>query len=226
MYAYQKKILDDFVFNFIYGCALHDAVLQKAFIGDRKWINNVSEAKQSVKKYVDKIINGDFKNPDNATKSNHDKLFFETAENVCKQINSKKPKNSQIGNFTFGNAQKLINMTIKHVYAHTYSINSTTCNFTRDNFRHCHCPMDSIMLEKVWNEYAQCFSPEERKKVLGKNFCSAWGCMGFNDSRYENFQNAIKAIIPKNNGNIFPIEYDYIIWKNSNKKQQKQGTTP
>ena len=221
MYNYDRAILDDHIFNFIYGCALHDAVLQKAFKGERTWIADVTEAKETVKKYIDCIVKGDFKNADNATKTKHEDFFLKTAKEVCNQINNSKfkPTNVSVGNFTFGNAQKLINMTVKHVYAHTYSIHLLDYVPIRDHFRHCHCPMDSIMLGKVWKEYKNVYNQSQRKSDLGDNeyFCQSWGNEDFDLNggqpfRYKKFQEAIKNIIDKNQGNIFPIEYDYIFW--------------
>ena len=80
----------------------------------------------------------------------HEKLFLETAINVCKSINNYEGKPDTAGNFSFGNAQKLINMTIKHIYLHTYTIDSLGFPSIRERFRYCHCPMDSIMLQDVW----------------------------------------------------------------------------
>lgn len=222
MYTYKKSILDDHIFNFIYGCALHDAVLQKAYEGERTWISKVSGAKMAVKKYIDRVVRGDFKNSDANTKATHEKVFLETAIEVCNKINNSndKPTNPTVGRFTFGNAQKLINMTTKHVYAHTYSMNLLEHDSIRDYFRHCHCPMDSIMLDKVWKEYKNSFDNSIRKKELGNCECfhKSWGNEDFNTNkqilpcRYKKFQEAINDIIDKNGGNIFPVEYDYIFW--------------
>ena len=221
MYIYDRAILDDHVFNFIYGCALHDAVLQKAFNGERTWIADVMEAKETVKKYIQSIVKGDFKDADSMTKARHEDFFLQTAREVCNQINnsSLKPTKASVGKFTFGNAQKLINMTVKHVYAHTYSICLLNHASIRDCFQHCHCPMDSIMLGKVWKEYKNVFNQSKRKIDLGDNeyFCQSWGNEDFHlneeqPCRYKKFQKAIKTIIDEKQGNIFSIEYDYIFW--------------
>ena len=222
MYNYDRAILDDHIFNFIYGCALHDAVLQKAFKGERTWIADVTEAKETVKKYINRVVKGDFKNADDETKKKHEDFFLKTAKEVCKQINNSnfKPTNISVGNFTFGNAQKLINMTVKHVYAHTYSIHLLDYASIRNHFRHCHCPMDSIMLDKVWKEYKNSFDNSIRKKELGNCECfhKSWGNEDFNTDkqilpcRYKKFQEAIKNIVDEKQGNIYPIEYDYIFW--------------
>lgn len=45
----EEKIKDR-LFEFIYGCALHDAILQLAFKGEKKWIYEVNAAKNELKK--------------------------------------------------------------------------------------------------------------------------------------------------------------------------------
>ena len=209
---YNKNRMDNIVFNFIYGCALHDAILQKSYNStDKKWIRDVSCAQALVRNYIDCILRGDYK--DQNAKGDHDKFFISTASAICQVINGEEKNKGFKPIFSFGNAQKLINMTVKHVYAHTFS-NPT---LDRDCFRHCHCPMDSIMLDKIWKKYKDTF---KNTKALGKSdeFHEAWGTEGgigpFTalPQRYTAFQKAILDIIEVNNGNIFPIEYDYIFW--------------
>lgn len=212
-YTYNKNGMSDLVFNFIYGCALRDAILQKAFeCDDKSWVCKVQAAKITVKEYIDAVLSGRFKTP--ADKKDHDDLFLATANAVCAAINSARPSSCTC-TFTFGNAQKLINMTVKHVYAHTYSSPAI-----RECFRNCHCPMDSVMLGNVWKAYKDTFNDKKRKTDLisSDSFHSAWSKEGTNHpiadipERYEKFQKAILDIIAQNKGDIFPIEYDYIFW--------------
>lgn len=221
-YNYNNMKMDEKVFNFIYGCALRDAILQKSYDGERTWIgSDVPEAQDYVKKYINRVLMGEFEKDDEAVKKAHDKAFLETAINVCNAINGYIKKPIGAGRFSFGNAQKLINMTVKHVYAHTYSIHTVGYSSIRERFRYCHCPMDSIMLSTVWKEYRETFGLKERK-ILGSNFGKAWGKEDFEidkvgnamlPTRYTKFQNAILKTIVKDGGNVFPIEYDYIAWK-------------
>ena len=41
-----EEKMKDRLFEFIYGCALHDAILQLAFKGEKKWIYEVNAAKK------------------------------------------------------------------------------------------------------------------------------------------------------------------------------------
>lgn len=66
----QEKILDK-IFDFVYGCALHDAVLQGAFIGKKAWIRGLEEPKKKLREYIEKVINKEFENQDN-----HDNFFI------------------------------------------------------------------------------------------------------------------------------------------------------
>lgn len=218
MYIYNKEEIDSKVFRFIYGCALRDAILQKSFQGKRTWVYDVCEAQKEVKEYINQVLKGDFKENTPEKKNAHDKAFLETAKNVCKAINSYEDKPANAGTFHFGNAQKLINMTVKHVYAHTYSIHTVEYSSIREHFRWCNCPMDQDMLETVWEHY----NGNEYK--YKKDFCAPWGRENFENEkngdprlpkRYIAFQDTVNAIIKKDNNSVFPIEYDYIDWKKS-----------
>ena len=214
MLSYNKNEMDNRAFSFIYGCALRDAILQKAFIGKKDWIAEVTEAQEPVKKYINDVLYGEFKKE--TDKEKHEKAFLEAAKSVCDIINRAKPKNAK-DTFSFGNAQKLINIVTKHIYAHTYSFNLVSKTDIRANFRFCHCPMDSIMLSNVWRDY-KAFGNNERANDLGENFLGPWGNEDFDlasgerrlPSRYVRYQTAVEKL---KGPDVFPIEYDYIVWK-------------
>lgn len=216
-YLYEKAILEEHVFTFIYGCALKDAVLQKAFSGKKAWIGKeVPEAKAHVRAYIDRVLSGEFREASDAAKRAHDEALLSAAIAVCEAIKGYKDKHANADEFSFGNAQKLINMTVKHIYAHTYSVPDL-----RDCFRYCHAPMDSIMLSKVWRMVGKKLGKSERAKRLGENFLSPWGreefaengegCSNFSE-RYLNFQAAIRKLIEEEKGDLFPVEFDYVFW--------------
>ena len=203
-------------FSFIYGCALHDAILQKAFLGKKDWIATVTSAQKPIKEYINSVLLGKFKEID--AKELHNNVFLQTAKDVCDLINKNRPDDA-VDIFSFGNAQKLINIVVKHVYAHTYSLNILEHADIRENFRFCHCPMDSIMLSHVWKMYKKEFGAEERMRELGDDFLKSWGSEDFDlieneriqPQRYIRYQNAIEKL---KDPDIFSIEYDYIVWKN------------
>lgn len=222
-YDYEKEKFEQKSFNFIYGCALRDAVLQKSFVGDKAWINNVTKAIAPVKTYIDLVLEGKLKNVEE-----HDEAFLKAAKDVCDEINNYTPRPAGAGIFHFGNAQKLLNMTVKHVYTHMYSIHTVKYGSIRENFRFCHCPLDQEMKSNVWKDYGNTIGPKERKKALLSfdEFNKAWGNEDFGldknlknkdkrtlPLRYMSFQKAVRDIIEKQNGDVFPIEYDFIKWK-------------
>ena len=234
-YNYHSSTMDDVVFNFIYGCALVDAITQKSFDGDKAWIGKeVPEARETVKTYITQVLSGTFEQECDASRAKHEAAFLEAAITLCKQINDKGKALGQKGTFHFGNAQKLINMTVKHVYAHTYSMQAVTGKSMREKFRYCHCPMDQKMLEIVWKAYKN----TDRRETLGHGnkyngkheagFCKPWGNEDFAldehekpalPMRYLRFQKGITDHIAAQNGDIFPIEYDYLEWKPDFRKQ-------
>ena len=224
MYAYDEALLNQAVFKFIYGCALRDAVLQKSFVGQKAWIAEVTEAEMIVKEYIDAILRGDFEGTSGDIADKHNDAFLDTTIKVCYAINNYVNKPKSTDKFTFGNAQKLINMVVKHVYAHSYCLKSLGYGSIRDKFAFCHCPMDTIMLSHVWKEYAKAFGEKRRKQQLVNDFRKAWGSEDFSlvdgeigyPKRYLNFQNALIEIVNHKHGSIFPIEYDYLYWKTDN----------
>jgi hypothetical protein len=205
-YTYDQETMKKRAFDFIYGCAMHDAILQKAFKGEKIWIGKIEKPKNILSEYICKVLNNEF-----SSQTNHDKFFLETANKICKEINSNKPQGIATDIFSFGNAQKLINITVKHMYTFCYRTSSL-----REGFRFCHCPVDAIMLGNVWG---LC----KGRIDLGKRefFCKSWGSEGIIGNsqpeleefpaRYALFQKAIRDLIGY--GDIFPIEFDYIVWK-------------
>ena len=151
-----------------------------------------------------------------ADQEQHDKIFLETTHNVCREINSYPEKPSSVSAvFSFGNAQKLINITVKHFYSMRYYDCSAT-----NIFRFCHCPMDRIMLENVWDFYAEfegCDN-KKRKQDLGNDFLNPWGREDFEfiegkidfPKRYLIYQRIVKKWAQK--VGCIPIEFDFYFW--------------
>ena len=211
-YLYDRQTISNKIFEFIYGCAMRDAVLQKAFIGEKAWVEGVEESKNILERYINKVLSNEFENQED-----HDEIFLITANDICKAINNKKPDYAA-DIFSFGNAQKLINITAKHFYSLCYYDRNL-----RDSFRYCHCPLDSIMLNKIWKMYKETFGNEARKNKLisVEFFCQSWGNEGVQENiqpelfsfpnRYMKFQSAIRDII--GNDNLYSVEFDYLIWQ-------------
>lgn len=214
------KDMQDKTFDFIYGMALRDATKQQAYKvgkGEKIALYKACPAKSIVKKYIDDLLDG--KNPD----------FYKTAKKAENEFHAK-----QYEKFTFGNTQKLINMTVKYINIAGYH-NDNYADL-REKFRECHCPMDGVMVKKVIKELQDKLKKSEDKnrvkefeenryeirdkdkikKVKWRGFLSnPWGNMSANEEntneQYELFQNIVRCLCKEKN--LTPIEYDFIEWE-------------
>lgn len=202
-------IVDDKVFEFIYTIAMRDATLQKAYelIGyktskgakkpddyKKEELLQNSTAKDIIREYIDNIIAGN--NPN----------FYDVEKDVEKSFDSFIKGKKYLSSFTFGNCQKLINMTVKYFYIVTYS-DSTI----RSHFNDCHCPMDNVMIKTVKRELKN-NKPLKDFKITSKELSKSWSrIVQGNTSQYDAFQEIVKYLA-KQKG-VSPIEYDYLMWK-------------
>ena len=100
-YIYNQDEISTRIFRFIYGCAMHDAILQRAFIGKKDWIVKVEDAKNHLQKYIDFILNNKFQSQDE-----HDSFFIEIANDICREGKSSRYFYTQKKG---GNNQNLLN---------------------------------------------------------------------------------------------------------------------
>ena len=216
----MEKNVNEAIFKFIFNNAMKDAVMMGAYTFEKKWLYSRSDVKEKedIKKvviniletHVKKIVNGEYSS---ISQNCYDKEFVGVAKNITDEIN----KVDQ-GEFTFGNAQKLINMTIKYCYIRFFE---GDLKESRKRFKVCHCPLDKQMLKKVWDEQ------KVSLKYTQANFLMSWGkeVLSYSHSnpnipqlptRYSAFQIAVRKIIKKckekGEGPQIPIEYDYCEW--------------
>lgn len=200
-----KIQMNEMIYDFIYTAAMRDATLQLSYSGEKKWLTQSKKfliSGNALKGLVDGVINGKFEEQEE-----YDKRMLDVSKKICDKINR------AAGNkeFTFGNAQKLINIIMKYFYICTYN-NDTM----KKSFRFCHCPMDSQLLNDVWKNRKLLAKPE----MLGKQkeFVKSWGKEDFDiengtkvfPERYKRFQEAINELA-KAKG-LTRLEYDYVIW--------------
>ncbi len=180
-----KYDMEKYIFRYAYSNAFHDATLRKAFrrktdeedvaFAKRKQEIFVS-AYPVVKDYMVKIIENSHPKP------------IDSIRNIC---------NDESG-FTFGNAQKLVNMTSKYFY-------TVVCKDInkREWFSECDCPMDGKMMELLL---------KQRTDFKYSNL--SWSKLEIIDGKipdeYSDFQNSIRILCDEQG--IYPIEYDYIYW--------------
>lgn len=192
------EYLDKRIFDFVYEMAMRDATMRRAFQvpGDRKNIRQNLQAKNAVHRYIDNILSG----------NEYD--FYET-ESVVENALSKY-------GFSFGNCQKLINMTAKYFYIASYKNENI-----RKNFGKCHCPMDGEMIKNAIISYSQkkddkiCGDAKDVKKALAN---VSWSRLtrdqGNVPYQYELFQKVIANLAKEDN--MTPLEYDYYAWNTDN----------
>jgi len=202
----DRDDVKDKIFAFAYDMAMRDATLQGAFTGKKAELSKNKDARKAVKHYIDQVFDGKFKSEDD--QDDHNNCFYITADTVCEKIGS---------GFMFGNAQKLINMTVKYMYIACYKNTDL-----REKFRFCHCPVDSYMLAYVWDELKRNkddFLKQKGYTKTGRNaFTASWSreekSKGIDEpARYSDFQQAVRRLAKDK----FPIEYDYMHWTEAKK---------
>lgn len=206
-----RKDMNDLIFEFAYGEAMRDAIQQQAYKASNKNALLENErAKNIVRKYVESIFDGKSVNPRC------------TAKKIEKAITEPE--------FTFGNAQKLVNMTAKYMFFATYRNENI-----RSNFQQCHCPMDNVMITKVIKEIEKqgisTLNEDLQKKLEKKHLLrdesegetghkwtvflkQSWsGITGKNTEQYMLFQEIVRALAAQKA--LIPIEYDFEMWSKS-----------
>lgn len=76
--------------------------------------------------------------------------------------------------FTFGNAQKLVNMAAKYFHLACYNDKGL-----RKNFRYCHCPVDNQMIHVVHDKWS-------KKDMLSIKRYMRWSKLGLDNKNDEN----------------------------------------
>lgn len=199
--------LRDKVFEFAFNEALNDATRRTGAASKKVEFVAVEnekvygEVKGLIKGYVDAIIE-------------KQELwdFYEVEEKVEKCL-----KEHGFNEFTFGNIQKLINMTMKYLYIACYSDKEL-----RKRFNQCHCPMDRIMKDKVVKMYKECKDVDEEivTITIGGETTKDWSKVSWskitqdNPDAYKKFQEMVKYLAGKYN--ISPLEFDFKEFKRTN----------
>jgi len=194
------------IFCFIFEMAFKDATLRNAFVNPYKSKNKYegktdNESEQHAENAFDELkdnIRSFTKKPvaeylDSMLDNEH------TVEDKCKYkcmldvLNEVKEINTQIKKvdpkhkgFTFGNAQKLVNMSAKYLYIACYANPEM-----RMRFDECDCPMDSIMIKGVINEAKEVGKDNKFKKLRNN---TSWSSLSINDGNYENIEVFINSI--------------------------------
>lgn len=205
----KKDYINDEIFAFIYTVAMRDAVIQLAYKGEKKPLMKseiLNLLKGEMECLIDKVLNDKY-----TSQNTYDEDFLRATISISKHINNKM-RNEE---FTFGNAQKFLNIFLKYLHIISYK-NSEL----KKNFRFCHCPMDQQLLKSIWDSRADIDGDIKLKKR--DYFLKSWGNENFEidengskmfPKRYILFQQAVRCLASKDG--ITPLEYDYRIWNSS-----------
>ncbi len=201
-----KDDINDEIFTFIYTVAMRDAVIQLAYKGEKKPLMKseiLNLLKGEVECLIDKVLNDKYR-----SQSTYDEDFLCATINMSKYINDRKGNEE----FTFGNAQKFLNIFFKYLYIISYKNSGI-----KKNFRFCHCPMDQQLLKSIWDSRADIDGDIKLRKR--NYFLKSWGKENFEidengsktfPKRYILFQQAVRCLASKDG--ITPLEYDYRTW--------------
>ena len=186
------------IFDFAYQDAMRDATLEKAYTGDKTdALKNHPKAKRAVKDYIDFLL----------AKEQSKKDVKEKFEKAVKAVINDFDDGSE-ETFTFGNAQKLINMTAKYIFIGCYAYPQLT-----KHFQYCDCPMDNIMAKLVADAAEK--DPELKSKIFRKkSTLQGWSSKklkeGTGKDEYDLYQDLVRALAEKED--LSPLEYDYEHW--------------
>ena len=224
-----QTTIDDKIFNFAYIMAMRDATQQQAFpVANKKLLWEKADetvvAYRLLKGYINDILDKDKQEQD----------FYEIEKDIEKAVNefiktngikkvTKKdePESIEDAVITFGNAQKLINMTAKYMFISAYQDSDKAKLFNQ-----CHCPMDGIMVDKVAKIAGRLVDEgEEGLRASLENFAYKrprahdwaakdevrWSKLTLENRKpYEGFQKVVRALAEREG--LSPLELDFCVW--------------
>lgn len=182
------------------------AVFRRAREGRGRYVNtpNVNEALEKLAKNLHSFFN----------KENGPFSFFKLCYDFRNNLNEKRKmvKTEEYAAISFGQAQKMINLTIKYLYCYGDSENF------KDRFELCHAPMDSIMEKSVGNELAILNYPGE---YTSKTKYCAWTALELeNVYIYEAYRDGTiflaKYASFQLEKDVIPLEIDFYLWDPKN----------
>ena len=200
--------LNEKICEFVYKISIKDATNQQAFSKKNKnelWTksNYVGQIYPGLRDHINKILDKKY-----TSEQSYNDDFYKLCNDICKNINNWYGENS----FSFGNAQKLINMFVKYFYIKSYDDEDL-----KQCFQFCHCPMDSKMIDYIWKH---CKQAVRKKSYNSVQWHKSWSNLIFQEgqipNKYIDFQELVREDCKNyktDNRTIYPSEYDYIFWQ-------------
>ena len=197
--------MQNYLFDYAYGEALRDAINQQSFKGEKNYLYDCEEGKAVVRTYIDVIFKGE--HPSFAEAEKNAKAAFN------KFIRNERPESNQ--RFTFGNTQKLINMTVKYLFISAYVQDYEEF---KKLFADCHCPLDRLMAGMVKEEFDQ--ADDEAAQLIKKESSDIYKKINkditwskVDKETYNCYQQMVRLLAEREN--LIPIEYDFVKWGTS-----------
>lgn len=201
--------------------AYNDATMQGAYNALKK--ENADSIKlEDIKSYISEEIKDLLKKSKN---------YLDWHNNICFNLVKRYEKVTCIDGasaFTYGNAQKWINMTMKYLYilSEVYHEYNPKCEFDmyfdriQNLYKDLQVPVDSYIIESLWNDTEidlpiatkKNFREEEYKDNRAKSW-SKW-----DESEYEKFRDSFR----KNKDDIIPIDWEHKAWIEIAKKRKTE----
>ena len=192
----KPSFIDEDIFTFIYDAAMNDATRRTGAASIKNEILKLDKVKTLVCDYAESIIEG---------------LATEGSFMKCvNQIEALLRSNCKYGAFTFGNIQKLINMTMKYLYIRYRDTDKAA------GFDLCHAPMDSQMIKKVRQAAKKAAIPcSIDSECAWSKICNDTDNPKYSMSNYKGYQETISSLLAhpkikercKNH-----LDFDYRYW--------------
>lgn len=225
---FDDKDKPERIIDFAIKKAYKDATMQGAYNALKKNINKDSSDGTSIlKKEINLLVQEDYL-------MDYDSWHSDDENGVCKKLvdvydKVKCPDSNNENAFSYGNAQKWINMTIKylHMLLELFGKYYPECNFCQkykklnDLYSYFHAPVDSYIIESIWeDEEIRLPLIEDNLLKEGKRgkYCSekvlAWSKWDKNE--YDNFKNDLHKKVG------CPIEWEHNAWIKTVKKRKEK----
>ena len=222
---------DDYLLKRVVEKAFFDATNQGAF---NALIEKTDVRKERVNVPKNEVIANLLKKIKEYTKPKG-KEFEEWHSGICKSVKETYDAYEFVDEFSYGNAQKLVNMTLKYLYllsgiqeptAFAPSIQEILDAISEDS-QYLNIPIDSYIIDAIWensDEESKMFLPRKReyesKNKSCKSYLKGWSKWDPND--YEKAQKAINAVKKE----CDPMEWESKQWISIAKKRRQITEEP
>lgn len=200
--------------------AYNDATMQGAYNTIKATNkNDVKNEKNIIKEQIKSLLDN---------KINYDEFHNRICRNLVEKYEYIKIEGKDESAFTYGNAQKWINMTMKYLYilSEVYHEYNPKCEFDmyfdgiKNLYKDLQVPVDSYIIESLWNDTEidlpiatkKNFREEEYKDNRAKSW-SKW-----DESEYKKFRDSFR----KNKDDITPIDWEHKAWIEIAKKRKTE----